>query len=55
MQLFVGSEVLDLQPRDNSANNTHLFARHREVMQVGALATQSHLTLDHACTCLLGA
>ena len=40
MQLFVGSEVLDLQPRDNSANNTHLFARHKEVMQVGALDLQ---------------
>ena len=34
MQLFVGSEVLDLQERDTSANNTHLFARHKEVMQV---------------------
>ena len=34
MQLYVGSEVLDLQPRDTSANNTHLFARHKEVMQV---------------------
>ena len=55
MQLFVGSEVLDLQPRDNSANNTHLFARHKEVMQVGALDLQPvayHASPLRWCVCL---
>ena len=33
MQLFVGSEVLDVKQQDVLASNLHLFVRHKEVSQ----------------------
>ena len=43
MQLFVGSEVLDVKEQDMGASNMHLFVRHKDVQQVRMSATGPHL------------